>query len=104
MRPDTSVSLPDQRDRNTHIFDDPAPISLSRLCSVREVLRIILNVGLLLGEGCAWVMMYSKMDVVNQEYVLICFLLLSVPSPIFLHLFYLYEVTKCVGRSRPLGN
>ena len=111
LRPVRIESEP--RKRNTHILDDPEPISLSLLCSVREVLRIILNVGLLLGEGCAWVTLYTM---TNQEHVLIflilptvvsstawlacnwcnkqlswsyfatvlCLLLLSVPSPVFL--------------------
>jgi len=138
MKPDriATIVLPEQTERNIRIFDDPERTTLSRLSSIREVLRIILNVGLLLGEGCVWLTMYTEMDVTNQEYVLLflilptvvassgwlacnwcnknlswsyfaivfCLLLLSVPSPIFLHLFYLYEVTKCVGRSRPVGN
>lgn len=132
----TPVEMNEHNSRYTNILDDPEPRPLSRLNKFREVLRIVLNVGLLLGEGGAWITLYGEMDVTNQEYILLflilptvltssgwlaanwcnktiswayfstvfCLTLASVPSPIFLHLFYLYEVTKCVGRSRPLGN
>ena len=80
MRPEriASATMPNQREMNTHIFDDPEPTTLSRLTSVREVLRIILNIGLLLGEGCAWVTMYTQMDVTNQDYVFIFLILPTV--------------------------
>jgi len=135
---DQSIPVVQNNERNRQflILDNPEPMTLSRLETFREVLRIVLNIGLLLGEGAAWITMYGEMDATNQEYILLflilptvttasswlacnwcnkslswtyfstvfCLLLLSIPSPIFLHLFYLYEVTKCVGRSRPLGN
>ena len=72
--------IPHENSRQFLILDNPEPMSLSRLDTFREVLRIVLNVGLLLGEGAAWITMYGEMDVTNQEYILLFLILPTVTT------------------------